>query len=288
MPQCLQLPGSLSVTQQSLSDVGHSLNTTVFMEVVETTREAATDLGTYTYFIDVSCNLNGLITYTPADASANLDDAYAFSGFSTTNMDISATILLPEVSLVSVSAGLIDASNSAVDKDASTGGSFPVTLLLAVSNVGLMTGSITISGGNVTCGVVDSNLKAQVAYWDMSVITVPTVGVNTADILDATVSASQLTANFSAQLATILAYYNNHMLIQGWTVALSAVARSTDNVLSKHARNIGNAGNSNVFAQGDKIMAITPFSYEVNIRDHLDALINIVPATPVFGLVTQL
>jgi hypothetical protein len=287
MPSCFQLPGSLSVTQQSLNAVGDSLDVTVEMLVVEANRYASTDAGTYTYYIQTTGDLNGLITYTPADASYNLDDAYAFAGFSKSN-DASANIFLPEVSLVSVAAGLIDASNSTLHPSAAAGGSFPVTLTLAVSSVGLMTGSITISGADVTCGVVDSNLLAQVAYWDISGVSVPTVVANTADILDATVSASMLTYNFSSQLATILAYYNHMQMIESWTIALAPVAKATDNTLSRYARNIGNAGNSQVFAAGAKVMAITPFSYHVEILDHLGESITIVPAANVYGLVAQI
>jgi hypothetical protein len=287
MPSCFQLPGSLSVTQQSLNAVGDSLDVTVEMLVGEANRYASTDAGTYTYYIQTTGDLNALITYRAADPSYNLDDAYSFAGFSKSN-DASANIFLPEVSLISVAAGLIDASNSTLNASAAPGGTFPVTLTLAVSSIGLMTGSITISGSNVTCGVVDTNLKAQVAYWDLSGVSVPTVVANTADILDATVSASMLTYNFSSQLATILAYYNHMQMIDSWTVSLAAVASATDNTLSRYARNIGNTGNSNVFASGAKVMAITPFSYHVEILDHLGQAITIVPAADVYGLVAQL
>ena len=286
MPSCLQLPGSLSVTQQSLNAVGDSLDTYVEMLVVETLRNKATDAGSYTYYIEAFGDLNSLITYTPADPSFNLDDAYAFAGISKTN-DPSANYFLPEVSLVNVQAGLIDASNSTLTPSAAPGGTFPVTLTLAVSSNGLMTGSIVISGANVTCGVVDNNMLAQIAYWDVSGVTVPNPGPNTADILDATVTATMLTSNFAVELATILGYYNNQTLIDSWTVALSAVASSTDNALSRHARNIGNTGSSAVFAQGARVMAVTPFSYHVEILDYLGQSITIVPAANVYGLVTQ-
>jgi hypothetical protein len=284
MPSCLQLPGSLSVTKTVLDVVGDSLDTFVEMHVVETTRDHATDAGSFTYYIDVPVNLNGLITYTASASGNNNDDAYAFAGLVRTD-DASANIFLPEASAVNVPAGLIDANN--VPKGI-LAGTFPVNLTIAVSNVGVMTGSITISGANVTSDLVDSNLKAQVAYWDVSGVSLPTPSATAADVLEATVSASQLNSHFSAELATILAYYNNIQLLDTWTVAFSAIASATNNPLALHAREIGNTGSSNVFAAGAKIMAITPFSYSVEIVDYLGVSTSIVSAANVFGVATQL
>lgn len=284
MPSCLQLPGSLSATQTVLDVVGDSLDTLVEMKVVETTRDHATDAGSFTYYIDVPVNLNSLITYTASASGNNNDDAYAFAGLVRTD-DVTATVFLPEASAVNVPAGLIDANN--VPKGI-LAGTFPVNLTIAVSNVGVMTGSITISGANVTSDLVDSNLKAQVAYWDVTGVTLPTPSATAADVLAATVSASQLNTHFAAELALILSYYNNIQLLDTWTVAFSAIASATNNPLALHAREIGNAGSATVFAAGDKIMAITPFSYHVEIIDYLGVSTNIVSAANVYGVATQL
>jgi hypothetical protein len=284
MPSCLQLPGSLSATQTVLDVVGDSLDTFVEMKVVETTRDHATDAGSFTYYIDVPVNLNSLITYTASATGNNNDDAYAFAGLVRTD-DVTASVFLPEASAVNVPAGLIDANN--VPKGI-LAGTFPVNLTIAVSNVGVMTGSITISGANVTSDLVDSNLKAQVAYWDVTGVTLPTPSATAADVLEATVSASQLNTHFSAELALILSYYNNIQLLDTWTVAFSAIASATNNPLALHAREIGNAGSATVFAAGDKIMAITPFSYHVEIVDYLGVSTNIVSAANVYGVATQL
>jgi len=284
MPSCLQLPGSLSATQTTLNVVGDSLDTLVEMKVVETTRDHATDAGSFTYYIDVPVDLNSLITYTASASGDNNDDSYAFAGLVRTD-DETATVFLPEASAVNVPAGLIDANN--VPKGI-LAGTFPVNLTIAVSNVGIMTGSITISGANVTSDLVDSNLKAQVAYWDVAGVTLPTPSATAADVLEATVSASQLNTHFSAELAVILAYYNNIQLLDTWTVAFSAIASATNNPLALHAREIANAGSSNVFTAGDKIMAITPFSYHVEIVDYLGVSTSIVSAANVFGVATQL
>ena len=284
MPSCLQLPGSLSATQTVLDVVGDSLDTFVEMKVVETTRDHATDAGSFTYYIDVPVNLNSLITYTASASGNNNDDAYAFAGLVRTD-DVTATVFLPEASAVNVPAGLIDANN--VPKGI-LAGTFPVNLTIAVSNVGVMTGSITISGANVTSDLVDSNLKAQVAYWDVTGVTLPTPSATAADVLAATVSASQLNTHFATELALILSYYNNIQLLDTWTVAFSAIASATNNPLALHAREIGNAGSATVFAAGDKIMAITPFSYHVEIIDYLGVSTNIVSAANVYGVATQL
>lgn len=283
MTSCLKLPGSLSVTKTVLNDVGDSLDTFVEMLVVEETRDAATDSGTFTYYIDVPVDLNALITYSPSETGNNLDDAYAFAGFVRTD-DETADIYLPEATSVNVSAGLIDANN--VPKGI-LAGTFPVNLTISVSDTGLMTGSILISGANVSSDLVDSNLKAQIAYWNVSGVTVPAPTATSADVLEATLAASQLNSHFSAELAEILAYYNNVQLLDSWTVSISAIASATNNPLALHARQIGNTGSSNVFAVGDKIMAVTPFSYSVSISNYVGTATVIVAAANVFGVATH-
>jgi hypothetical protein len=284
MPSCLQLAGSLSATKLSLNAVGSSLDTFVEMLVVDASRNVATDSGTFVYYIDVAANLNSLITYT-ASATGDLnDDAYAFSGFSRTD-DASANVYLPEISDVNVPAGLIDANN--VPKGI-LAGTFPVNLTVAVNDKGLMTASILISGSNVTSDVVDTNLKAQVAYWNVAGVSTPSPTPTSADVLEATLAASQLNNHFSAALATVLAYYHNKQMLTTWTIALSSIASGNDNSLAKHARNIGNTGTSAVFAQGAKVMAITPFSYRVDIVDYLAASTAIIAPANVYGVITQL
>ena len=289
MPSCLQLAGSLSVTQESLNDVGTLMVQEVDMLMVETLRTASTASGTFTYYIDCLADLNALITYTASATGNYNDDAYAFSGFTRSN-DASANIFLPSASGKSVPAGLVDAFNAVRDISA---GSFPVGLTIGVSDVGLMSASILISGNDVTSNVEDSNLYAQVAYWDISANALPTPTATSADVLDATITASELTTQFSSELATILAYYDQHQMIDAWTVAISAIPSSNNNNLAKHARmpnsagNI-NTGNSNVFLSGDKVMAITPFSYGVSIKNYLGNSVEIVAPQNVFGVVTQL
>lgn len=283
MTSALQLPGSLSVTQSNLLPVGDSLDTFVEMLVAEQVRDAATDSGTFTYYIDVIADLNGLITYTPSAIGNNLDDAYAFDGFSATD-DASATVFLPEASAVNVPAGLIDANNV---PRSTLAGTFPVNLTISVSDVGMMTGSITISGANVNSDVVDSNLTAQVAYWNVADVAVPTPSSTDSDVLEATLAASQLNGHFSTQLATILDYYNNIQLLDTWTVSISAIESSTNNSLAQHARQTGDTGTSNVFAPGDKVMAMTPFSYSVAIVDYLGASTPVIAPSNIYGVVTQ-
>jgi hypothetical protein len=283
MPSALQLPGSLSVIQTPLINVGDSLDTFVEMLVVEEVRVAATDSGTFTYYIDVPVDLNALITYTPSASGDNVDDAYAFAGFSVTD-DESANILLPEASAVNVPAGLIDANN--VPKGI-LAGTFPVNLTIAVSNAGMMTGSITISGANVTSDVVDSSLKAQVAYWQVAGVVVTNPTPTSSDVLEATLAASQLNGHFASELATILDYYNNVQLLDTWTVSISEIESSTNNSLAQHARQIGDTGTSTIFAAGDQVMAMTPFSYSVAIVDYLGTSTTVIAPSNVYGVATQ-
>jgi hypothetical protein len=286
MTSCYQIDGSLTATKLALSPVGESLINTVYMREIDTQRTKSTDSGVYTYYICTERDLNALITYFPSDTGSALDDAYSFDGLTVSN-DASANFYLPAVSGVQVAAGLITAD---VSQNLALTQEFPVTLTINVDSVGLMTASILLSGANFTGSVVDSNMLAQVAYWDLpSVVSVPAApGTQAADILTATVSAGQLSTYFASQLAAVLAYYNNEEMITSWTIALAPIAKATDNTLSLHARNIGNAGNSAVFAPGDKVMARDSFSYGISIVDCNGSSQVIVAAQNVFGLVQQL
>jgi hypothetical protein len=286
MTSCYQIAGSLTASKLALSPVGQSLIDTVYMREIDTQRTKSTDSGVYTYYILTKQDLNSLITYFPSDTGSALDDAYSFAGLTVSN-DASANFYLPAVSGVQVAAGLITAD---VSQNLALSQEFPVTLTINVDAAGVMTASILLSGANFTSYVVDSNMLAQVAYWDLpSVVSVPSApAADAADILTATVSAGQLSTYFSSQLAAVLAYYNNQEMITSWTIALAPIAKATDNTLSLHARNIGNEGNSTVFAPGAKVMAHDAFSYGISIVDCNGASQVIVGAQNVFGLVEQL
>ncbi len=286
MTSCYQIAGSLTASKLTLSSVGQSLINTVYMREIDTQRTKSTDSGVYTYYIRTEQDLNALIHYWPSNTGSALDDAYSFDGLTVSN-DASANFFLPSVSGVQVAAGVITAD---VSQNLALTQEFPVTLTINVDSVGMMTASILLSGANFTSYVVDSNMLAQVAYWDLpSVVAVPAApGTEDADILTATVSATQLSSYFSSQLAAVLAYYNNEEMITSWTIALAPIAKATDNTLSLFARNIGNTGNSTVFAQGAKVMAHDAFSYGINIVDCNGASQVIVAAQNVFGLVQQL
>jgi hypothetical protein len=259
------------------------LNTSITYDVATADRGIAKASQSYTYYIQVDYNLNGAITYTATSATDTLDDAYAFSGATISNLIASNAVLnLPAVDNVQVEAGLISALNPTHD----TLGLFPVELLLSVNNQGAMSGTIAISGADVIPDVVDSNLLAQLAYWPINSFTIPTANADTADVL-IPLKASNLTTNFSSELSTILNYYNGVNLIESWSIALNPITSSCNNALAYYARYMNNAGSSTVFPEGDKVVAATPFNYTVVVNDYQNLPVTIISNTDIYAIIVQ-
>ena len=277
----LRLAGHLDVVQTSLDVVGSSLNTDVTYNLVTFVRDTSIVSQGYVYYIQVDYELNSLITYDGSETTNALDDAYAFAGFSVKDTDALAPILhLPTISGVNVIAGSI----AALDPVSLLLRTFPVNLTIAMNNQGVMSASILISGADAIANVVDNSLLAQVAYWPINGAVPPTLNADTADNLDQPMSAGELTTHFSTELSTILAYYNGTNLITSWELTFDAIVSSTTNQLSDYARNVSNPGSAAVFAADVKVVAATPFSYQIDIVDATGATINIIPASNIYGV----
>ena len=69
-------------------------------------------------------------------------------------------------------------------------------------------------------------------------------------------------------------------------MSITAVANSNENVLAKHATFKDRSG-SDIFAAGDMIVAATPLSYSIKIKDVDDVDKTIVSSTNVYGVVKQ-
>lgn len=280
----LQLTGSLTVAKSLLNDVGELLkDKEVQFELVTAERETDYVAGSFAFYIQVADDMNARIQYFPSELGSGNDDAYSFSGLNVNNTNaISPELHLPAHENKLIEAGVIDA----IDRDGNSRGLFPVTLTLSVSDQGVLSSSIAISGSDATANVVDSNLLAQVAYWPINGAEAPVVDSNTADNLNQPVSAGEMTSHFSAQLSTINNFYNGVNLIQSWELNLSSISQSTTNEIANYARASGNTGSKDVFNIGEKIVAKDPQPYEIKIKDY-KGIDHVVVSENVYGVVVH-
>lgn len=283
----LQLSGELSVTQNATEDVGTSMENTLALQEVTTDRPTATTTATAAYYIKVVADINSSIAFYPSDGNENLDDAWSMSALSFSSASDSATLKLPTASNVSVSAGLITANHDGGS------GTFPVTLSVSVSDQGVLSSSIAISGDSITGSKNDNYAEAQQAYWPINDGTNdysssgPTALDDTdADVLTATLSAANLSTHYADELAAINNNYDSVDLISSWSLSVSAVSQATNSNLSNYAR-ANSKTDENVFDAGNKIVAATPYSYAVAINDYQSNPTSIVAATNVYGVVEQ-
>lgn len=283
MSSGLQLPGSLSVTQSTLADVGTTMDVAVLSAVEEVARSSADGSASFTYYIQADYNINGAVSYSSSSSTDNLDDAYSMSAISVNSATATnAKLSLPAASGVTVSAGEVEAKNSS----GTSLGTFPVVLTVSVDSVGRMTSSIAINGSDVTATESEDATKAQVVYWS-GIDTVPTVSATDADVLSSTLTASELSTQYSSELATINGQYNGEDMVDSWTISVSAVSSSASNTLSQHARYLGKNGSTSLFSAGDKLVCATPFSYGVSINNYLGNATTIVTAANVYGVLQQ-
>jgi hypothetical protein len=283
MSSGLALPGSLSITEATLTAVGTTMVKNVDFNVAEADRSSADGSSSFVYYIQATYDINANISYTASSSLDAKDDAYAMSAISIASASATSPLLsLPSASGVSVSAGLVSARDGTNSNAAL--GTFPVTLTVAISDQGLMTSSIAITGSDITGSNTDDATKAQVAYWSLD--STPTPSADTSDVLSDSVSTSDLTTEYSTQLATINGYYNNQSLISSWSISIDAITGSTNNVLAQHARYLNKAGQTALFGTGDKVITNAAYEYAVSITDYAGSAQSIASGD-VYGVISQ-
>ena len=281
-----KLPGSLTATMTGTTDMSETLKAkTINFAKKETDRVAGANQGTFTapYYIMATYDINGKITYTGSSVSSGADDGYSLTGFTITSANASSPVLYLPTGSSSIKAGTVTAKDiDGIDTD-----DFAVNMAIGISNQGVFENvSVSITGTTLTESITDSPTKAQVAYWDTSTPADPSA--TTADTLSASLSASALNTHFANERASIAALYtgSNANQISSWSMSISAVANSNENVLAKHATFKDRSG-SDIFAKDDMIVAATPLSYSIKIKDVDDVDKTIVSSTNVYGVVKQ-
>lgn len=283
-----KLPGSLTATMTGTTDMPNTLAAeTINFAKKETDRTAGADQGTFVapYYIMATYDINGSVTYTGSSATVGEDDGYSLTGFTITSANASSPVLYLPTGSSSIKAGTITAKDTVNTLNADR--EFDVDMAISISNQGVFENvSVSITGTTLTESIVDDPNKAQVAYWDTSTPADPSA--TTADTLSASLSASALNTKYTTERASIAALYtgDNANQISSWSMSITAVANSNENVLAKHATFKDRSG-SDIFAAGDMIVAATPLSYSIKIKDVDDVDKTIVSSTNVYGVVKQ-
>ena len=285
-----KLPGSLTATMTGTTDMSETLKAkTINFAKKETDRVAGADQGTFVapYYIMATYDINGKVSYTETSATIGKDDGYEMTGFTITSANASSPVLYLPTGSSSIKAGTITAKDTV---GAKANREFAVNMAIGISNQGVFENvSVSITGTTLTESITDSPTKAQVAYWDTTTPDDPSA--TTADTLSASLSASDLDTHFANERASIKALYtgSNANQISSWSMSISAVALSNENVLAKHAthKGAGVVGTGDIFATGDMIVAATPLPYSIKIVDVDGDDDVIVSSTNVYGVVKQ-
>ncbi len=283
-----KLPGSLTAAMTGTTDMPETLKAkTINFAKKETDRVAGENQGTFTapYYIMATYNINGSVAYEATHAIDGRDDGYSLSGFTITSANATSPELYLPTGSSSIKAGTVTAKDTV--NTGNSDGTFDVNMAIGISDQGAFENvSVSITGSTLSESITDDPNKAQVAYWDTATPANPSA--TTADTLSASLSASALDTHFATERASIKALYTgtNANQISSWSMSISSVTLSNENVLAKHATFKGRSG-SDIFASGDMIVAATPLSYSIKIKDVDDVDKTIVSSTDVYGVVKQ-
>lgn len=281
-----RLPGRLTATIPGTTEMPETLKAeTISFRLKEIARVAGANQGTFVapYYIMATYDINGEVEYQDEDEDGK-DDGYSMEAFTISSANASSPVLYLPTGTQSIKAGTVtakDTVNSGVDR------TFAVNMAISISNQGAFENvDVSITGGTLTEEITDDANKAQVVYWDTTTPANPSA--TTADITSASLSAGDLSSHFGGKLDGIKALYtgSNANQISSWSMSLSAVALSNENVLAKHATFKSRSGND-IFATGDMIVAATPLTYTIKIKDvdNVDKII--VDDVSVYGVVKQ-
>lgn len=288
----LELAGSLSVTQASLSDMSTALeNQTISLQEADVNRDNTTfTLGSYSAFIKVTTDINGSISHHASDTDSGEDDAWSMAAFSFAHNDtgLSFELGLPSASNVAVDAGNITASDGLSSQQ------YNVTCTMSVSDQGVLTCSTALTGADLIGVLAEDVNTAQKAYWpindgtnDYSSTGPSAPDADTGvDVLTATITASALSTHYATALAAINTAYNNTNLVTAWSISVSAVTQSTTSSLSNFARSLNKTDN-NIFSENDEIVCATPYSFAVDVQDASGSSQTIISAADVHGVLVQ-
>jgi hypothetical protein len=280
-----QVPGTLSVSQSALDDLSlHALTQEVTAQEFTATRTAATTSQAFTYYIQCEYDINASISHQASGTSGD-DDSWGMAEISLAKSSFVGVteFKYPAAAGIPVPAGLITAK----DTDASSISTFAVTLSLSASDQGALSASAAISGADAVSSATPENLlNAQVVQFMKPSASAPTPAASDDDVLTATLTAAELSSDYSAELAAIEAAYTIADMVSAWTILIPAIPLLVDSILSQHAR-LGAKTSAAVFSPGELMVAATAASYSVAVNDYQGNSVSVVEAANVFAVLKQ-
>ena len=296
----LSLPGTLSITQTTISEVV-AIEDSFTLQELQTNRLTNYSSQAFTYYIKIFDDLNAKCNFQGAGSGDNADDAWGMSALSYTDASSNAvSINLPTRSDMDVAAGIISYNNGAVSTDLN------VELTLNLDNQGVLTASAEMASFADVATTEDEDLtKAQHVYWPIdkansgtqygtSPPSAPTDSA--ADILSDDFNKADLDNHYATELASLVSTYNNLNVVSSWSLSVSAVTQETNSLVSKYARSLTDlatgavksaaTGASDVFITYDQVVAATPAAYSVSILDGASIPVSqLIAADNVYGVV---
>jgi len=134
--------------------------------------------------------------------------------------------------------------------------------------------------------VSDDLTKAQHLYWPIDKANSgnqygtnpPSAPTNSAaDILSDSFTDEDLNNHFSTELSNIASAYNETNVVSNWSMSFDGESTATNSTIAKYARDTTDlasgatkspaTGSSDVFQDGDVIVADTPATYKIEIVD---------------------
>ena len=166
----------------------------------------------------------------------------------------------------------------AEDLNTEVGADFDLALSVSHASDGDIVATAAWSGSSQVRTQTDLAGKAQYAFWNVN--DSARIGTNTtdsgsefssngldADNLTAEVTTANIDTYYNDQKNTVLNQLHGHSGWTAWSINFEAIPQDTDNVLSNYARNVGRAGNANLFLNGDRIVTSGSASYVITVDD---------------------
>lgn len=296
----LKLSGSLSITQNQPSDVT-GMDETITLQHLQTNRLVNYDTQGFTYYIEVTDNLNSYTNFQGAGTSDNTDDAWGMDALSYNNSGSETVALnLPTRSGMEVAAGHVGYKLTSSGAETE----LTVRINLDLSNQGIITATAELDSFSEVSNTVDDDLtKAQHVYWPVDKAssgnqygTSPPSAPSdsAADILSDSFVKADLDNHFSTELSSLAATYNNHNCVTSWALSISSVTQATNSEIAKYARDTTDlatgatktpaTGAGDVFITNDKLVAETPATYTISINDS-DGTAQQIATGSVYGVV---
>ena len=275
----LSVVGALEVTETTLTtdlqSFADNLTKTVTAQYATADRSSAfTPAAGVQFYIMVEKDLNAQVT----NPSSEL---LGFSGFTVAKADTPAdkvTINLPTFTSKDVNTGTITFNGTTGLTNTGEIGTFTSKVSLSMTDQGVITSTVTISGNELTVTAADDVNIAQVVT---DGLVAATADQDSADVLSASLTAAELTAHFADEITAINALYNNQDIISSWRITIDDITADENSTIAKYSRNDLSTGQTYAapFGVGKMIVAATYYELQITLTDATGASVNMYDET---------